>query len=122
MADGTVPAAQADRLHAIGAWLAVNGEAIFGTRPWTRAEGVTGDGTPVRFTASRDGTRVYAIVLGPLPPGEITLRRRRLPPRAACGCSARRARSTPRPSGADLRIQLPATPPAQAVHVFELSQ
>jgi alpha-L-fucosidase len=74
MADGTVPPPQVDRLHALGAWLAVNGQAIFGgTRPWTRAEGTTGDGTPVRFTASRDGSHVHAAVLGPLSLGEITL-------------------------------------------------
>jgi alpha-L-fucosidase len=73
MADGTVPAAQVDRLHAIGRWLGVNGEAIFGSRPWSRAEGATSGGTPVRFTASEDGSTVYAIVLGPLAPGTLTI-------------------------------------------------
>src|SRR3954464_10562356 len=54
-ADGTVPIEQVTRLQTIGAWLDVNGESIFGTRPWTRSAGVTADATPVRFTASRDG-------------------------------------------------------------------
>ncbi len=41
MADGTIPQIQASRLSALGAWLDVNDEAIFGTRPWERAEGKT---------------------------------------------------------------------------------
>lgn len=32
--DGTLPDDQRDALQEIGAWLAVNGEAIFDTRPW----------------------------------------------------------------------------------------
>src|SRR5215471_8521374 len=36
MADGTIPQNQQDVLLKIGEWLAINGEAIYGTRPWTR--------------------------------------------------------------------------------------
>jgi alpha-L-fucosidase len=70
--DGTIPPPQIERLRAIGGWLDVNGEAIYATRPWTRAEGTTADGTPVRFTARGDDT-VYAIVLGPLTGATVTL-------------------------------------------------
>ncbi|MBR7834194.1 alpha-L-fucosidase [Actinospica durhamensis] len=34
-ADGTIHSAEAEVLREIGAWLAVNGEAIYGTRPWS---------------------------------------------------------------------------------------
>jgi alpha-L-fucosidase len=53
---------QRRRLLAIGEWLSVNGEGIYGTRPWDRAEGKTSDGLPVRFTCT-DGA-LYIIVLG----------------------------------------------------------
>ena len=62
MANGSIPAIQTERLQALGHWLGTNGEAIYGTRPWMRAEGQTADGIPVRFTA-RD-KELYAIVLG----------------------------------------------------------
>jgi alpha-L-fucosidase len=49
-ADGSIPHAQLARLAAFGAWLRINGAAIYGSRPWTSAEAVTENGVPVRFT------------------------------------------------------------------------
>jgi alpha-L-fucosidase len=76
-ADGTVPAAQKETLLGVGRWLKTNGEAIYGTRPWKVAgEGDEGrlrsrqwkfgacDASDIRFTRSKDGRRLYAIVLG----------------------------------------------------------
>ena len=62
MPDGTIPEAQMVRLRAIGQWLSANGEAIYATRPWTRAEGTTDGGIEVRFTRKDDA--LYAILLG----------------------------------------------------------
>ncbi len=76
-ADGTIPEPEQEMLLEIGRWLAINGEAIYGTRPWkVYGEGPTevyeGGFTDtkraaftardVRFTAK--GDTVYAILLG----------------------------------------------------------
>ena len=81
-ADGSIPGRQKEVILGVGAWLKKYGEAIYETRPWTQfGEGPTrlkeGGGfthkksgylqyTPhdVRFTQSKDGKNVYAIVLG----------------------------------------------------------
>jgi alpha-L-fucosidase len=84
MADGTIPAPQVERLQTIGAWLGSAGEAIYGTRPWTRAEGTTREGQSVRFTASKDARTAYAIVLDDVLGRTVTI--------ADVGTRARRVR------------------------------
>ncbi|HEY0000160.1 MAG TPA: alpha-L-fucosidase, partial [Actinoplanes sp.] len=59
---GDIPAPQRDLLRGIGQWLQAHGEAVYGTRPWTRAEATTADGRPVRFT--RRDEVVYGIIPG----------------------------------------------------------
>lgn len=62
-ADGSVPELQAQRLEDVGAWLRVNGEAIYETRPWTVHTATIRGAESIHFTSS--GTSVYAIVIAP---------------------------------------------------------
>jgi alpha-L-fucosidase len=60
MADGTIPENQQEILRKIGAWMSINGEAIYGTRPWTK---FMEPGTPAwHFT--KKGDTLYAIAGG----------------------------------------------------------
>ena len=100
--DGTIPEGDAKLLREIGQWLQVNGEAIYGTRPWTvygegpasvtnPGAGVSLEGLPpvpagasydhlrapftaadIRFT-TRDGA-LYAILLGWPEQASVTIR------------------------------------------------
>jgi alpha-L-fucosidase len=55
-AEGVIPPVMQQTLRGVGEWLRVNGEAIYGTRPWETFK----DGN-VRFT--RKGNTLYAIAL-----------------------------------------------------------
>jgi alpha-L-fucosidase len=92
--DGTPDADETKIVSEIGAWLRVNGEAIYGTRPWK----VYGEGPStvaaekgqfggqsdvqkkaftaedIRFTQSKDGKAIYAIVLALPANGKITIK------------------------------------------------
>jgi alpha-L-fucosidase len=69
-ADGQIPLAQAVRLTALGWWLRVNGDAIYGTRPFAGPP-ITGCGRELRWTCRGDDA-VFAMVQG-APSGSIRL-------------------------------------------------
>jgi len=57
-AEGTIPVIMQQRLTDIGAWLKVNGEAIYGTRNWEKAPVITSE-TTIYFT--RKNNDLYVI-------------------------------------------------------------
>jgi len=65
--DAGIPQAQRERLQKIGAWLEINGAAIYGTHVCSIASGQTDDGVEVRYT--RTAKRLFLILLG-RPEGE----------------------------------------------------
>lgn len=70
-ADGTLCELQEQRLRGLGEWLAVNGEAIYGTRTWVDAEGDASNGFDIRYTTKDDA--VYAILIGD-PKKDVTIK------------------------------------------------
>ncbi|XP_044192196.1 tissue alpha-L-fucosidase-like [Thunnus albacares] len=67
--DGMIPAVFEERLRGVGAWLEVNGEAIYASKPWrVQAENTT---VPVWYTSK--GNSVYAIVTTKPPKSTLQL-------------------------------------------------
>jgi len=85
--DGTIDDREEAFLHAFGAWMRVNGEAIYGTRPWKvfgegRRKGKGGHFNERRYTAmgasdirfTTRGPVLYAIALGRPEDGRLLVR------------------------------------------------
>jgi alpha-L-fucosidase len=83
--DGTIPEPAQQILREIGGWLKVNGEAIYGTRPWRSfgegptkaAEGAFHEAeikyTPQDFRFTTKGETLYAIEMAPPEKGEVVI-------------------------------------------------
>lgn len=117
-ADGSIPEIQLARLRALGKWLAVNGEAIYGTRPWKRAEGSTAEGLSVRFT--RKGNALYAILLGTPKGRTVTLRSLAVPGGARVSLLGRSDRIGYETVAGDLKIELPRALPPVPAHALKI--
>ncbi|MDP4213840.1 MAG: alpha-L-fucosidase [Bacteroidota bacterium] len=75
---GAMPEYIKTRLVDIGKWLKVNGEAIYGSRPWL----VSHQGDSLRFTQSKDRRYVFAIHTG-WPDHEMVIKNLRLDKQAS---------------------------------------
>jgi len=70
-ADGTIPVIMQDRLRQIGSWLRINGEAIYGTRPWKTSRQWS-DGQVPTFNYNQEYSSAYdvAALTGKPEPGK----------------------------------------------------
>lgn len=137
--DGTIPEEEQQMLLEIGEWLALNGEAIYGTRPWKVfgegptqvSEGAFTDtkrapftGQDIRFTTK--GDTLYAIALA-WPGAQLTIHS--LAPSAGLWDRTIEGITLLGHSGAlewssgdqGLTVTLPGQPPCQHAFVFKIT-
>jgi alpha-L-fucosidase len=117
-ADGTIPPIQMDRLKALGAWMHQNGEAIYGTQPWTRAVGQSAEGISVRFT--QKSGYLYAILLGKPKQTEVILQGVKARPRTAIQLLGYGQPLAWSADGENLKVKLPPSLPGQYAYVLRL--
>jgi alpha-L-fucosidase len=63
--DGELPIEQEERLRELALWMFVNGEAVYGVRPWA----VTNEQN-IWFTKKKDDTALYAVIAEPWKRGD----------------------------------------------------
>ncbi len=69
--DGSIHASQVEALEGIGKWLSSNGEAIYGSHPWTRCQDIGEKGAEVRYTWK--GNFLFVIVITQPSDGKLIL-------------------------------------------------
>ena len=118
MADGAIPENQAKRLRSLGRWLTRNGEAMFDTSPWIRAEGKTAQGIELRFT--RGDNALYVTLLGTPAESEIGIEGLEAPATASIQLLGQNQDLAWRQDGADLSLQLPPGLPDAPAHSLKI--
>jgi alpha-L-fucosidase len=117
-ADGTIPAVQLDRLKALGAWLDQNGEAIYGTHPWTRAEGKTSDGIDVRFT--QKSANLYVTLMGDVKGSSVTVTSLKPKPGTKIQLLGYKKPLKWSQAGEDVKVNLPSSLPGKYAYVLRV--
>jgi alpha-L-fucosidase len=124
MPDGTIPPVQVNLLRGVGTWLDAYGEAIYGTRPWQRAEGTTTSGGSVRFTrrSSAEGDTLYAIFLEPVAGRQVTIKDLGVDEGAAARDLATGQPVQLRQDGNDLTFAFTGQPPDAMAHAVAITR
>ena len=137
--DGTLDDDELKILDAMAAWIAVNGEAIYGTRPWKvfgegptklgkgRHGGLSDTGnykpSDIRFTQSKDGRTLYAIALGWPEDGRSSCARSRRPPERFPDVAllGHAGKLDWQQTDDGLVVKLPAQKPCDLAYAFKIS-
>ncbi|MBC7230637.1 MAG: alpha-L-fucosidase [Actinobacteria bacterium] len=120
--DGTIPETQLEVLRGMGDWLRVNGDAIYGTRPWVRAEGsADGGAVRVRFTQRGDAGSLFAVLLDRPAGRKVTLQGLKAGVSTTVRLLGNDRPLSWRQRGSDLVITLPQGMPEAAAYTLELS-
>ena len=119
MPDGTIHEIQKKVLIGIGDWLKINGEGIYGTHPWERADGKTSDDIDIRFTQKNE---VLYIHLLNKPKGKkIRILSFRIPFHSIIMLLGSKDRLTWEKEDEDLIINLPENLIESPVYVFKVN-
>jgi alpha-L-fucosidase len=116
--DGSIPEEQLECIRGIGKWLDINGQAIYGTRPWIHAEGKTETGMDIRFTKKHHA--LYAILLDTPKGSEIIIRNLRVNNNSEVYLLGNDSTLRWTQQGPDIKICLPEEIPESPAHVIKI--
>lgn len=119
MPDGTIPELQVKCLQGLGAWLKINGEAMFDTQPWETADGKTAAGIPVRFTQKED--TLYATLLDTPDEEQISLKALKASPQTVIQLLGHDSPLNWQQNGNDIEVSLPASLITAPAHVLKIN-
>jgi alpha-L-fucosidase len=124
-ADGTIPVIMQQRLLEIGAWLSINGEAIYGTSPLVRSKDdvAINPGTNKTVFFTKKDNDIY-VICTEWPRGNLVLKGLPAPGPVKVSLLGSATTVKSRKTGSDLIITPPALTPDnyQTAYVFKLSQ
>lgn len=123
-ADGTIPVIMQQRLMEIGNWLGVNGEAIYGTRPYItdKSQESINPGANKNIFFTKKGSDLYVILLN-WPEGDVILRGIRAKSSAKASLLDSSGTARIRNTGGSVAITLPRLNPDdyQLAYVIRIS-
>ncbi len=122
--DGTIPVIMQERLMGIGKWMKINGEAIYGTRPFIRTkkeESITEGANESVFFTRKDN--ILYVIVTEWPDKDLVLHVIRPVGKVAVQLIGNETRITSKYSAGNLAIRMPILTPDdnQTAYVFKIT-